>query len=131
MGMYFFLTSNSFKNVYPLNSAFDFTVDIPSLQPAKYEIALMEIAWTLSDENVELPTLCVFCDIATHNSFVKNSLLPLLRIVDEPAVFNIPYYIEMKEEYVNRIRIYMCNVNGEKLTIEPSFLRCTLHIRKQ
>lgn len=149
---YFYLDSISFTQRYHSNNnALDFTSEVLDpvfLNSTEYEIALTEITWispkgpnfenfkTLSynvEPNPPIPDyeMYVLCDIVTPDIQVGARLLPLLRIVREPTVFQNLYYVNLSVDFIQRIRIYLRTVDNSTPDFKIGGLRCGLHIRKK
>lgn len=148
---YLHLDSISFsKNYYINNQHFDFTSEI--LDPIivnsdNYEVAITEIAWidfkdeilskTFLDfiitDPVPLPAyeMYVLCDIIKPEVQVGARLLPMLRIVKEPTIFQHLYYIPLSRGFINTIRIYVRKPDNSVPDLKIGGLRCTLHIKKK
>lgn len=130
--MYLFLSSNAFKNIYPLNSPWDFTAEINRPIQAsgnRYKIALTEIEWN-DDSSVPKKDMYVYCDLLDHDTLTSESYHPLLRIVKEPCSFVKYYFMDVSRDYISRIRIYIRMEDGTVPQIDLSHLRCTLYLKK-
>lgn len=130
--MYFFLSSNAFKNIYPNNSPWDFTSEIyrPVQVSGKgYKIALTEIEWDI-DDKLPKKDMYVYCDLLDHETLTSESYLPLLRIVKEPLSFVKYYFMDVSRDYISRIRIYIRMEDGSVPQFETNHLRCTLCLKK-
>lgn len=132
--MYLFLSSGDFKNVFPHNLPYDFTCILS--KPVRTDnrhilfAALTEIDWE-NEENENKEDLYVYCSVLNHDTLINESYLPLLRIVSEPIVISLPYYMKLTPEYFNRIRIYIRLKNGEIPQLKLNNLRCCLHIKSK
>jgi hypothetical protein len=127
--MYLFLRSDDSKDVYPLNSPTDFTVDLPEPVDVTGFIALCEIDYRPSQKNKDIYVFCDWC----HGSCVDAKILPLLRVVDKPEAFSKVYYLPVRLQRSRQIRIYMREYKKDIGLVDLSFdvqrVRCTLRLK--
>lgn len=153
---YMYLDSSSFKkSYYSNNSPWDFTSKLLEpifLNSTSYEVAITEITWIPKDIIIDEDTpefgyippnnqnnppplpnyeMYVLSDIIGSEIQVGNKVLPLLRIVKEPTVFQHLYYMPVSPYYIDRIRIYIRKYDNSYPDLEIEAVRCTLHIRKK
>ena len=135
MSHYFFVSSEESKDIYPMNSLLDFTVELPRMYDleGQWEIALLDME--VRKRSVSMPDLYLFCDLC-ENSYSLHSELPVLRRFTLKAgmrinlTFPTPYYIKLSRHMFNRFRIYLRNKVGQSIAVDKGTLYCTLHIRK-
>lgn len=103
-----------------------------TLKVQGYAVSVLNISGHLRgwDPNKEALYLCA--DICKE-SFVNRSLLPVLHSLTTDfngsgAVANVSNAIWLKtnREYVNSIRLYICNEEGSVRSFPESLLKCTL-----
>ena len=97
-----------------------------------YAIAVLNISGYLRgwDPNNEALYLCT--DICKE-SFVNRSLLPVLHSITTDfngsgSIANVsnPVWMKTNREFVNIVRLYICNENGIVKSFPESLLKCTL-----
>ena len=133
---YLFLSSRNSKDQYPDNVATDFTIDLPRpfALEGEWECGLKEI-----DVSLKQNTMFVCSDIC-RESYAEDTMLPVLRMLrNTPTrgrkretyfVFNDPFYVRIKAEVLNRVRIFIRGSELRALVSDDSEVRCTLHLRK-
>lgn len=112
-----------------------FDMEVRMMQPfqidsEKYEMALMEVAWMPKKVRKLDSDIYIMCD-AIESSQAGKMLPSLLRVVDRPMAFPVPWYKGMSRNIVERMRIYVRNKEGEvpPLADRLTSLRLVLHIR--
>jgi hypothetical protein len=126
---YLFLSSGDSKNLHPANNASDFTVQLPRIisLEGQWECGLTEI-----DVNGGLPEPLYLCTDACIESYVKNTSLPLLRVVvaEDYTVYQVPYYMRVSGDNLHSIRIYLKNQDLQEIKSSPGEIWCVLHFRR-
>ena len=117
---YLFLSSTDSLDLSPNNSTYDFTVTLPQTIMGEFKIALVEMHYTSHFED-----LYVYCDIA-EQSYVKDSSLPILRIVSQMGEFGNLYFFPVTRRAIQRIRVYITNKDFETPLQDAGPIRCTL-----
>ena len=117
-----FISSEDSKMFYPDNNSYDFTIELVKTMRGRFRIALCEIDYTPSGED-----LYIFCDACSQTQ-VMDRLLPLLRIVDTPGEFSTLYFRTVTRPLVQRLRVYIRNRDMEIPTADIGRVRCTLLI---
>lgn len=126
--MYLFLSSRDSTDFHSENYAWDFTVDLVQCLNTRgnWQCALTEIEFDKGFSG----DLYVYSDICTGSS-VREHSLPILRIVKKSAIFRRPYYMEVSRDFIQRVRVYIRDKNGNIPTFVSKELRCSLHLREQ
>ena len=103
--IHLFLNSIDSINTHPNNNPFDFTIELPEalVLDGEWECALSDIYYDNSAINEEL---FVFSDIC-NDSYVYNNRLPILRKVNKPDIFTLPYFTSVNLREIQRIRIFI------------------------
>ena len=101
--MYLFISSEDSNELNPANTSYDFTVTLPQTINGSFEIALAEMTYTSHNED-----LYVFCDLCEH-SFVKDSMLPILRAVTGVGGYQNLFYHKVTRNSIQRVRIFITN----------------------
>lgn len=111
----------------PGNSASSFICELPyPLEfSSDYVCGLLEIKYNSSDSE----DLIIETDIIDY-SYVNGLFSPILRIVTNPTVFTIPFFFQLKQDRVTRIKICICKINGELAQLS-GITRCVLGIKKK
>lgn len=141
-----YLTSEDSKEIYADNSFTDFTVELPLEQSfgdgRGWSFALTDIhlenklGSSIREELVESIIVC--CDLA-KSSFIRSSLLPVLRYIPAGEQFGASlfqaYYVGLASNRVRRIRIYLLNRNLQPIDTSNwphsnIILTCTLHFTR-
>ena len=102
---YLFVSPNDSINLFPENTAQEFTVEFPSFIMDVSTITLMEFHCS----NLHEPLL-VFCD-TVKSSHIKNSLLPVLRVVESVGEFGNQYAMESTRSDVIRLKFKITTLN--------------------
>ena len=131
--MYLHLTSNDSASYYPTNSPFDFTVNLPTVLPLeggrdRWKIALTD--FKLVGRKWNRRDLYVYCDLASHDTYVSDCYRPLLRIVDKSGEIKRPSYTSVSRENVRRIRVYIRDKRERMPDIPAESVRCTIHLKR-
>ena len=129
VNMYLFLSSEDSAHIYPTNTQTDFTVDLLQffyLPPAEWECALVGVYF---DGKLQNP-LYILSNICCE-SYVRDTYLPLLGIVDRPGKIENPHYMELSLHRFNTIKVYAQNSSLEPPLIDSKTMRYVLHIRKK
>lgn len=126
--MFLFLSSDTCTNIHPSNNPWEFTIDLPKLLNVSgdWGCALTEIQYDGGNSE----DLYVFCDICEF-SCVNGALLPLLRVVNSPALFHTPYFIPISRDQVSQLCIYIRNKHLETPSFPVRTLRCTLQLQQR
>ena len=117
---YVFLSSTDSLEYHPDNTSFDFTVELSHEIKGSHKVALCEIDFEPTGED-----LYIFCDVC-DDSHVLDRSLPLLRITDSPGEFSNLYFHNITRSFVQRIRIYIRNQNLSTPSTSIGPVRCTL-----
>lgn len=124
--MYFFISSDDSKDLYPGNTGNNFVIELPSvvkLEGDNWYCALTEIKF----EDLSEPLLV--CSDICEESYVRGRKLPILRVVYESSRFDAPYYHRVNRKDLQRIHIRVLDSNL-KPVLALQELHCTLHLTK-
>ena len=137
-GYYIYIHSPA--NISYKNNFFDFTVDFPQsidLSKSDWELGLCEFSFTKAKISTaeKCPNMFLCCDIIAH-SFCNNKSIPVLRFIPEMKGkhfrnFDFVYYFDVIVKYLDRIRIYIKDNDGDMSSFEDEILYCTLHLREK
>lgn len=124
---YIYFSSDNSKDVYPTNSAFDFTVKLsdPLELPDTWLVALSEIEFT-GQKSVELYVYCEFCE--SNNVLDQN--LPILRRVTHAGEVERLYFMPLNNTYIDTVRVYIRDKNHKVPSVNIQRLSCTLILQK-
>ena len=132
MESYLFLNSADSAEQHPDNTCTDFTVELPRtyLFDGVWECCLKEVATDIDED------FFYVCTNICQESYVENTLFPVLRAVTRPRSktrfysFEDPFYLKLSVDAVNRVRIFIRGRGLRPISSPGSSFRCTLHIRK-
>ena len=123
---------------YPKNHGAYFMIELPKTLEltGEWEVAVLEYKWHGSVSGV----FYIFSDLCTE-TYMRDSMLPLLRsiLVDKSeskefreyrGMFSVPYYTPIRNNRIDRFRIWIQNETLNSPIINPS-LYLTLHLRKK
>jgi len=105
---YLFLSSEDSKLIHS-NTNSDFTIELPTALEGKFTCGVTQI----KINNTTKEDLCVYCDII-EESYINDSLLPLLRVIKRSNTFNPVYYFNVKQIRIPRIKIWIRTRSGSK-----------------
>lgn len=137
---YVTLSSDACVAYYPSNNAADFTVKLPytlNLESSGWLCGLCEIEFFPIGKTPKV--MYVLSDIC-QESIVNNQTLPLLRplniashkIVKKPMsfVYARVFYTPLKQQKIDRIRVYIKGSEHEIPSFAEDPLKCTLHFKR-
>ena len=133
---YLFLTSNSTAS-HIGNNFLDFTVEFPytiNLSDKEWQLGLLQISF-FTKQNTISPNMYVCCDIIT-SSFCDNETLQILRFIPchkgrTNLSFRNVFYQDVLPNSINKIRIYIKQVDGTEKSFKDEILYCTLHLKQK
>ena len=118
---YLYLASNDSLRFHPLNSSWDYTVELPQTLLGTWKCALGEIRFSNSlDQDIY-----VFADIC-ETSLIKDAYLPILRTVKKPGEIITPYFMDMSRTNIQRIRIYLRDSQLHTPEYDIGTVTCTI-----
>ena len=130
---YLYLSSQDSILQHPGNKPHDFIVELgePLVLEGQWEVAVLEINPQLNAKGIKYALLmCDFCE----TSLVAGEWQPLLRKVtlNKRIVkpFCPPYYVEIPQRRLERVRLYLKSENLESLSFGSGTLECALHLRR-
>ena len=131
---YFYITSDDSKEQHPENKGSDFTVELTKSinLEGDWECSLKQVGFS-SDIDTDILYIC--SDLC-EESLACGSFYPVLRVVSNKTkktwrslTFNDPYYVRLRGQSIQRIRIFLRGVQLAPVTLD-TLLTCTLHLRK-
>ena len=134
-----YLTSTDSLVVFPDNHPGNFTIKLPQTLnlPGKWQCALTEIVFQPRFTSSRPSNLYICCD-AVQPSYGSDSLLPILRKVavsdnlNSKSILIFPqnYYVDISQDELQYITIYIKNQQLEDVSFESQTLTCTLHLQQ-
>ena len=130
---YLYLSSKDFILEHLDNKPSDFIAELnqPLVLEGQWEVAVLEVNAQVSFKGSRYALLmCDFCE----SSSVSGEWQPLLRKVtlNKRTIkpFCPPYYIEITQKRLERVRLYLKSETLESLSFGSGSLECTLHLRR-
>lgn len=137
---YVSLSSDGSQNYFSSNYAGDFTINLPvtlNFNSSDWVCGLCEVEFTPSTDTPK--TIFILTDIC-QESIVNSKTLPLLRVININAgknrgrtlslVYEEIFYMPVKQQNFDQIRIYIKNKEGDFVSFADKPLRCTLHFKR-
>ncbi len=118
---YIFASSDDSLDFYPNNKSTDFTVELPRVIRAS-ECALGEISFL--SQSQDLVVLCDLCE----ESYYRDSLVPILRIVKAPGELENLYFVPITRHEIKRFHIRILTKQLEEPSDDLGVVICTLVI---
>ena len=125
MMKYLYLSSKNSLNIYPTNTSYDFTVELPNTIFGVYECALADI--TYSDTVQQ--DMYVYSDICEEN-VIDDKYLPILRVVSAPGEISNYYFVNASREAIQRVRVFIRDANFKVPSVSLGTVRVTLLLRR-
>lgn len=136
MAVYLFIDSRDSTVFHPSNTPDDFLVTLPKtyLIDDSWECAILELNIDMYDD-VSTAKLYVCCYII-GDSYVKNTMLPILRAITlkrgiNQITYTNPFYMTVSKQEISQIRIFIRNKDLSVLHYQVNFFNCTLCLRKK
>jgi len=112
---------------------FDFTVELGKNYKLNenYTCGIIETYFEVDSEvshEIGKHNLFIFCDICESN-YVRNSFLPLLRLVSTEEQLYTPLYKPISRYEFNKIRVYIRDINLDIPIVPVKSFTCTLHFK--
>lgn len=129
--IYWFVSSTDSTDIHPRNNSYDFTVELPKLynfSGSTHKIGLTEIGWDKNKGN-QNNDLYVYCDVIGNNSCSLGTNEPILRVVKKPKTFSGVYYMEVAQDFISSVRIYIKGKNKLTPQFDIGRVTCTLEIK--
>ena len=120
---YLYLESTDSLTNHPTNLPWDFTIELQKPLVGEWKVALGEIDYTSQNEDLYL-----FTDICELNH-IRDTEQQILRIVQEPCVFQSPYFLDLSRQNIQRIRIFIRNSSFEIPSYDIGRVRLTLMLK--
>ncbi len=132
-----YLSSRDSVDIRKNNDPSDFWIQLPKSYDLEghWSCCLKEISLTL-DFTPKSSRLYVCCDVI-EDSYVRDSLLPILRNVEVGSLYkkykrieyNRPIYVNVKSQSFQRIRLYLRDENLNPVQFSSNDLHCVLHFK--
>ena len=130
---YLFISSSDSLSFHPDNKGSNFTVELPESVNlhGEWEAALCDFYHNPEVNEI----LYVFCDLCDY-SYIGNSLEPIIRKIYPNSTstdfqFSSNYYINVKNKNINRIKVYIRDVNFGFPSSVTGDIHLTLHLRRK
>ena len=130
---YLFLSSKDSLSFHPNNKGHSFIVELPERVnlDGDWEIALCDFYHNSEVNEI----LHVFCDLCDYN-YIGNSLEPIIRTIypnnsSSDFQFSSNYYISVKNKSLNRIKVYIRDVNFSLPSSITGDIHLTLHLKRR
>lgn len=132
---FLFITSEDSKDQHPGNTASDFTIELP--RPLN-----LDGNWACSIREVQFPNnldtpVAYICADLCQESLTCDTYYPVLRVVPtSPSksvttlTFTTPYYITVKQDKLQRFRIFIRGVQLRPAKFKSGLFSCTLHLKQ-
>ena len=137
--IYFFISSQDSVNVSKNNDPSDFWIQLPKPYTLEgdWVCSVQELSLTL-DFKPKSTRLYLCCDLV-EDSYVFNSLLPVLRNVEVHTLYKKyktkeylhPTYIKVKSKNFQKIRLYLVDQQLKPVQFMSNDLHCVIHLKKQ
>ena len=135
---YIHLSNRDSFDIYPGNTSDDFKVKLsPELSfdnLSKWEVGISELSFT---PKAEFTNLCICASICVPSNVGQNQL-PILRHVStlntpekHVFIYTTPHYIQLSKKFLDEIRIYITDREGNRTSFTDFETFVTLHIRKK
>ena len=125
--MYLFISSDDCLSLHPENTSTNFITELPKPLYLEGEWSCAVVRLNLGNSTDQL--YGIYCDIV-QNSCVHGLLKPILNLLSQSGVVELPYYIPLNTENVYRIRIILLDDKGKTPKNKPSTTSIVLHIKK-
>ena len=133
---YICLASTDDTERFPNNAGNDFTVNLsPEIKIPRGED--WSVAITELEISPSISTTFVICSDICEGSHTGNIQLPALRTFypitsgsKHLFTFILPYYVRLRKNLLDHIRVYITDRQGKILSLSTTTLKVTLHLRK-
>lgn len=137
--MYLYLSSDSCSDIFPYNSASDFTVKLPKTLSLRGD----DCSWSIALIDFDLPKLVAdykpkfitFESRACAPAVYKTDLRPVLQRLyyfqirrGIPVVIDNPRYVRLNAKSLDVIDLYLLDDQGARVSFTGGALSCTLHL---
>ena len=128
---YIQLCSEDSKERYPENEVTNFTSELPKplYLKGQWEMALMEAVYN-KDLHSPYYSMYILCDICEDN-IVHNNVRPILRKMTREPFLKVPIFVNVKSEFIQRIRISMVDSKLRPLKNVSGGFSCSLLLRRK